>query len=232
MELADAALRNGTQLICHAPDLLRRGSAMDSTTIAAAQDLLKGYSQKRVVHHFDEQQPLDETLELIAELSKEGLVPCIENYHRLKSPGKGEQNYSLFVELFREAKERDLELCAVLDLPRLFDAELGLVETGAAVRLVDEVVSCLDELDVATLLHLIDSSSFDLERSNWCSLGRGIIPYEALLEQIFASSCRIDAVIFEYEDKIKPLDSLPFLEKCIRDGVSIHHPALRVRWWG
>jgi hypothetical protein len=122
----------------------------------------------------------------------------------------------------------------VQDISRLFDAVLGLTEEEAS-KLVSDVVQGLGQpdLEIPVLLHLIDSTSLDLEhRTHWCPLGTGVIPYDELLKQIFASTTRIEAVIFEFEDKRNPLESLPFLYKCIRAGVSVHHPSLAVRWWG
>jgi tetratricopeptide (TPR) repeat protein len=231
-ELAEAAHRRGIRLMCHAPGLLSRDTALDSTTIAAACDLLRHSPEKWVVYHLDEKLPLSETLDLVTELARAGLVPCIENYHRVKTPEKGRQHYELYCDLFRMIHEHGLNACAVLDIPRLFDSEVELAHKGEAVRLVSEVVQCLDDLGVRIILHLIDSRSFDLDRSNWCPLGAGAIPYDELLKPMFASTARIEAVIFEFEDKRKPLESLPFLYECIRDGVSVHHPALDVRWWG
>jgi tetratricopeptide (TPR) repeat protein len=230
--LTEAAHRQGIEVICHAPDRMRSGPAIARATIEAARDLLAHNPRKWVVHHFDEHQSVSRSLDVVKELVEAGLVPCIENYHLDKSLRHGQRHYELYLDLFRRTSELGLDVCAVLDIPRLFDAKLGLVDAGAAVALTSRVFRCLEDLGVTVILHLIDSESFDLARSNWCPLGTGAIPYNELLPQMFAPTTHIEAVVFEFEDKHNPVDSLPFLRECMREGISAHDLSLSVQWWG
>jgi tetratricopeptide (TPR) repeat protein len=230
-ELVERAHSENIRLMCHAPDLLRPGPAIDPATSKAARGILRNDENKWVVHHFDQVQPLDETIKWLEGLVKADLIPCIENYHQRKGPEKARQHYEHYLRLFHMIQERGLNVWAVLDVHRLFDAKLGLSSEEGS-ELLMEVFHQLDELKIPILLHLIDSRRPDGGRKHWCSLGDGIVPYYEILKQVFASTAQVGAAIFEFEDKRNPLESRKFLEKCIRAGLELHQPALTVKWWG
>ena len=60
---------------------------------------------------------------------------------------------------------------------------------------------------LAVVLHLIDSRTYGMaDRSAWCPVGQGVIPYRTLLPGV-----RPEAVVLEFEDMSNPLASRPFL---------------------
>ncbi len=230
-QIIDKAANSDIQLLCHAPDRLRAGEAVDPRVNQAVLDILRNNPNKWVVHHFDQQQSVDETLELVERLIKDGLIPCIENFHYLDGAEKGRQHYRHYLELFRKIREHNLRAYAVIDIPRLFHTKLELTVDEASNILLD-VFKQLDNLKVPIILHLVDSTNLNQEREYWCPLGEGAIPYDELLKIVFASTCQIEAVIYEYEDKRNPLISHDFLRECISAGVDVYRSALSVHWWG
>lgn len=227
-ELIGSAHEKGVELICHAPGLLNREPSLNSIVIEVMKDVLRNNPNKWVVYHFDELQPIDETLDIVKMIVAAGLVPCIENYHRLKVPEKARQHYQQYIDLFSRVKSAGLNVYAVIDIPRVYEAELGLLEEECT-NIIIEVFFSLNRLGIPILLHLVDSKSFDLHRNNWCAVGEGAIPYNLVLTRLFASTNQVDAVIFEFEDKHNSLNSRSFLYHCLRTGMLIHHPALAVQ---
>src|SRR5262245_29676100 len=63
----------GLHLLCHAPAVLGDGPATDPAVTAAARDLLRQETEKWVVHHFDENQPVEATLAWAERLLADGV---------------------------------------------------------------------------------------------------------------------------------------------------------------
>jgi hypothetical protein len=211
--VSDRARELGIDLLWHAPGLLRADPATSPALFAAIGGSPDQPASKRVVYHFDETLPVAETLRLVGELHRAGVRACVENYHQLGGPEAGRRHYRNYLELFRQAGEAGLAPVGVIDIPRVFDARLGLSPEEAG-RLTAEVLGRLGELGVRVVLHLIDSTNPDMaERRDWCPVGRGVIPYPALLTAV-----QPEAVVLEYEDPQNPLDSRPFLASVFGAG--------------
>lgn len=228
--LVQEAQDHSIRLMCHAPDPWQRNLVAEPEIAAHAHAVLSNTRDKWVVYHFDEEQKsLEHAFNFAQEIVRAGLVPCIENYHKLKGREQAYKNYRRYKELFQIIAAHELPTYAVLDIPRAFHTELGLSVSEASELIVD-VFRHLVDLDVPILLHLIDSRTPEQERKHWCPLGTGVIPYSDLFRKMFALPARVEAVIFEYEDREYPLKSRPFLEQSIRARVSMPHPELSVRW--
>jgi hypothetical protein len=205
-EVVGRAAGYGVELLWHAPGLLRADPACSPDLLAAIADTPDRPGGRPVVYHFDETQPVAETLRLVGGLHRAGVRPCVENYHQLGDPGAGRQHYQNYLDLFRRACEEGLTPMAVIDIPRVFDARVGLTPEEASALTVT-VFRGLAGIGVPVVLHLIDSRTYGMaDRSAWCPVGQGVIPYRTLLPGV-----RPEAVVLEFEDMSNPLASRPFL---------------------
>jgi hypothetical protein len=204
--VADRARGLGIELLWHAPGLLQTDPALSPDVLVASGASPDRYGAVRVVYHFDETQPVAETVRLIGELHRAGVRACVENYHQLTGPEAGRRNYREYLNLFRQAVAVGLSPVGVIDVPRAFDARVGFSADEAA-QVITEVFSGLADLGVPLVLHLIDSTNLDMAaRRDWCPVGRGVIPYPTLLREVWP-----DAVVLEFEDEDNPVASRPFL---------------------
>ncbi len=230
-QLVGIAQRAGVRLMCHAPGLLGRTVEPEEDFLAHAREIMRDTDDKWIVHHFNEIASTEAMLKSLERSARFGLVPCIENYHQQEGSRQAQRNYEQYLELIRQSVTQGLRTCAVLDIPRLYHAKLGWTLQESQEQLLN-VCRQLSELEIPILLHLIDSRSPQLERSEWCPLGEGRIPYKKLLVDLFATVGHIEAVVLEYEDEQNPLKSRSLLEESIRAAVTRQHPKLAVRWIG
>jgi len=199
-------------LIVHAPGLL--GSPESTETAPhnqAAIELLENEDRKRVVYHFDETRSVDDSFAATEKLCDMGIVPCIENYHRLEGPENARRNYSSYLKLLSRICERGLPAVAVIDIPRTFHERLGLSDEDAY-KLTVEVLKRIAGMEYDVLLHLIDCSNRGMCRNDWCPVGSGAIPYTRIFQEV-NGQVRFDDVVLECEDRHTPLLSREFLWK-------------------
>jgi len=207
----------GIELLWHAPGLMDPKTSTAPELLAAISHLTAGSRRKWVVYHFDEQQPVEESILLMEQLVRLGIVPCVENYHRINDPAMARVNYTNYVTLFRRARLSRLDVRAVLDVPRIFHSQVGLA-TEEAMTIAVGVSRDLGMSGIPVVLHLIDSTNQDMSaREDWCPIGRGVIPYAAMFPEI-RSSAQLVGAILEFEDKSNPLTSVPFLRQFLEDS--------------
>lgn len=205
----------GLKFMCHAPGLLNQiDIERYKYLFFSAKQILQASEDKWVVVHFDEHESIENALKLIEEICEIGLTPCLENYHPPKNFKSAERNYELYLKLLQETTKKEFPVKAVIDIPRIFHANLNL-DFADANALTLRVFQQIHQLEIPILLHLIDSKTRAQQRTDWCPLGEGIIPFDYLFQQIFRTVNNIEAIIFEYEDRENPRLSLPFLSRYI-----------------
>ncbi len=203
----------GIHLLGHAPALLGDGPATAPAVTAAARDLLQNEPMKWVVHHFDENLPVAETLAWVERLLADGVIPCVENFHGDAGREAACKHYTNYLELLQTLRARGLEVPAVIDIPRFFDPKLGLTHDESS-DLTVNVLGELARLGVPVILHLIDTSVADVtQRHRWCPIGAGVIGYDTLLPRALTVGLRVPAVVLEFDDKGNAPPSWIFLER-------------------
>lgn len=197
-------------IMLHAPGLLKLPEVGNEPTIQAALELLADESYRRVVYHYDETQPVEQSMAATESLCAAGITPCIENFHQLGGAVSARRHYEQFLDLLLATSKKSLPVVPVFDIPRAFHPGLELTADDAS-RLTIDVLRRIGSMGLPVLLHLIDTRGPRQIRSEWCALGDGMIPYA----QIFRSTAdivRFDDVILEYEDRENPLPSRDFLQ--------------------
>ena len=217
------AMEYNIELLCHAPVPLADKVAGASSVCIPARELMRNSRRKWIVYHFDESRSVDDNLLTVARLLEEDLVPCIENFHSAVGSVAAQNNYLRYLEFFKKVDAGSVY--SIIDIPRIFHCALDL-SIDESSHLTLTAIRKLNDLNIPIVLHLIDCSDSDQQRKDWLPLGEGMIPYEALLGEIFGSGCKVDATIFEYEDKEKPLESRIYLEKLLRHCVALRYPDL------
>ena len=76
--VADSAREAGLELLWHAPGLLRADPALSPDLLAAAGASPDRPGAARVVYHFDETQPVAETLRVLGQLDRAGVSTLLK----------------------------------------------------------------------------------------------------------------------------------------------------------
>lgn len=196
-------------IMLHAPCLLRLPEATEASVIRAARELLTVELPPRVVYHFDETRPVEESLAATAAVFDMGIVPCVENFHQRGGAANARRNYAEYLELFSRIRGLAVPAIPVIDVPRVYHTKLRLTNE-AAFAVIVEVLRSIGSMEFPVLLHLIDSTSRRQARCDWCPVGEGIIPYTRIFRGV-AGVVRFDDVVLEFEDRDNPIPSREYL---------------------
>ncbi len=198
---------NHLTLIAHAPATLKWANVSDDSINSAIRDLLASESKALVVHHYDETVRFEETLKCLQYLRDQGFTPCLENFF-MSGAETSEKSFRDYLFLLKEAKDRSIELMPVFDIPRLYESQVKLAHL-----LIEMALDVFELIETPIILNLIDTYNDAKLKSSWCPLGRGIIPYTNILQQLKQRKIPIHMIILEFEDRINPIESKEFLEK-------------------
>ncbi len=200
---------NHLALIAHAPATLNWINISDDSVSSVAKDLLASENKALVVHHYDETVSLEEVLKCLQYLHDKGITICLENFFMLGK--ETSQNcFRAYLSLLTRAKTLGITPIPVFDVPRLYDPEVNLSQM--ALQLIKEAFDTFESLETPIILHLIDAYSDSLERSTWCPIGQGIIPYVDIFRQLNQREISIQMTVLEFEDRVNPIESRRFLE--------------------
>jgi len=162
------------------------------------------------ITHFDETSSIDSLIKLTETVSKENVRIYLENYFSLEGKENAEKNLKKFLALFTLSSNFGNPIYPVLDLPRLFKKEVGFtIQEG--IEWTFQMVNFFGNRRIPMLLHLIDATSEEQQRSSFCTLGEGYMPYNEIFNFLQKTRPNIEAIIFEFEDKVNPLNSRDFI---------------------
>lgn len=200
---------NNVALIAHAPATLNWTNISDNSIISVAKDLLVSESKALVVHHYDETVSLEEALKCLQYLHDRGITICLENFF-ITGKGTSLDCFRSYLSLLSRAKHSGIPFMPVFDIPRLYDPKVNL--SHIALELIKEAFDTFESIEAPIILHLIDAHSNSLERSTWCPIGQGIIPYVDIFRQLYQREISIYMTVLEFEDRVNPIESRRFLE--------------------
>jgi len=129
-----------------------------------------------------------------AAISDAGLIAAAENDAAPRSELFSFRH--LLFSLFEKNREN---LAAVLDVSRFYHQFYRRYPTEVITQEVLHVVQLLRQLRLPTVLHVIDHTSADARRSNWCPLFEGRLPWKEILQPQILQGVDLRYVIFEYE---------------------------------
>ncbi len=204
-EIGDFAGAGNITLTCHAPEQLNK-KLLAENIISAAHNLLKHQKEKKLIVHFDENEPLKDTIVRVGELNKKGFSVCIENFYTAKEKDLFMKNIDTFNSLFHLAEKYDFTVYPVIDFPRLFISHI--FSNYDPLVLTEQIIDNLAKHSFKVILHLIDFSDYSQHRDSWCALGKGLMPYKAIFDYARDKGIVYDHCVLEYEDKVLTLESL------------------------
>lgn len=206
IEIREFARKSNITLTCHAPEPLNE-KLVSEDIFSAANQLLIYQEEKKIVTHFDENEPLKKILAHIEAVTNNGLTVCLENFHEAKDENTFLANIDTFNSLFGLAGKYDLPIYPVMDFPRLFVTEI--FNKYDSLVLAEQLIDNLAKHPFKVILHCIDFLNYDhTSRDSWCALGKGLMPYKAIFEYARGKNIVYDHCILEYEDKGLTLESL------------------------
>jgi len=186
------------------------------------QELIEFITQWRspnLLIHFDETVELSTILKILGAIQKLNVITFLENYFQNKNKDDAEKNLKKYLAVFTLFLAGNHgKLFPVLDIPRIFHADLNFTESEA-LEWSFQLINYFDNRHIPITLHLIDAHNNSQHRTDFCPLGEGYIPFEALFQFVKKNHPPIEAIIFEYEDKISPLKSRDFLKKILNGWI-------------
>lgn len=174
IRIREFAQAKGIELVIHGPADL--GSSLITPSLMDAyRYLLEGQNRQVVVTHYNWRIPEQERRSAVEELNRNGLTAGIENFHYGKKSEDLIGEFDSWLTELAELDDSDRSAVAVFDLPRVFHSSVGsLVDSE---MLVKRFFSQIPEKGRPFIYHMIDCRSDDQERSSWCALGKGSIPW-------------------------------------------------------
>lgn len=160
----------------------------------------------KLILHFDELTSLEIMLEIISAFSRTNGILYLENYFQSEGRVNAEKNIRKYLAVFTLANNQRQCLAPVIDIPRFFNNRLDF-GLNNALQWCFEMLNFFANKKIPILLHLIDAKLPSQDRSSFCAIGEGYIPYKKLFDFIKKTKPPIEGIIMEYEDKISPLRS-------------------------
>jgi hypothetical protein len=176
---------------------------------------LNGFSSPRVIYHFDESEDLDVILKIVDQLDDDNRKIYLENYFQFAGPAAAEKNLRKYTAVFSLANNVGIRIYPVIDIPRFFHAKIGFSEEEA-INWCFQLLNFFGNREIPILLHLIDTKTRDQDRSEFCPLGEGSIPYKKIFDFILKNKVDLEGIIFEYLDKVNPLKSRDNLKRLLK----------------
>jgi len=197
------------RLIGHAPATLTWTTVSEDSINVAARDLLAFEEQVLVVYHYDETVDTDHALACLEYLSNQGIFPCLENFF-IHGAETSEQCFRAYLQLLLRANEAGIEVLPVFDIPRLYNENVDLAHIS--LNIIEDAFATFRQIGKPVIFHLIDVTSSSQERSSWCPIGQGIIPYEKIFKRLIHSEVSVYMTVLEYEDTTNPIASRGFFK--------------------
>jgi sugar phosphate isomerase/epimerase len=207
-ELRESALKLDVALISHSP--LPLNGNLSETLIAAVGELLAYQNEKKLVVHFDESQDLENSICAVQRLNLHGLAACVENYFASTEQTSVLRTVDSFNAVFRAAKNRNLKVCPVLDLPRLFVSDI--VRAHDSLSLAKQMMENASRFSGSAMFHFIDFADLGQSRSKWCAIGKGLMPYNEIIAAAKKNNLMTRECILEFETPQLVLQSLEWMD--------------------
>lgn len=204
-EIREFAKENNISLTCHSPEKLNKKTLSESI-LSAVGELLIYQKEKRIVVHFDEQEPLKDILTHIEKMNKNNLTVCLENYYEGKDEKTFLGNIDTYNSIFNLAEKYKFSVYPVIDFPRLFISDI--FNRYDSLVLAEQAIDNCAKHSFRVILHLIDFLDYSQQRDSWCALGKGLMPYKAIFDYAREREIIYDHCILEFEDKKLTLESM------------------------
>ena len=176
--------------------------------LAAINDL---FEHQGFILHFDHKLEIMEYRELLQEFKENINSPLlIEIYFKAQNQTDYQQQLNKYQSLF-SLFHKQFDIRPVIDIPRFYHIN-NKTSIEQATHDIKLTLNLMKSKELPVLLHLIDINNSRQTRSDFCTIGEGIIPYDEIFEYINYNKIQIENIILEYEDKIKPLESIKYFE--------------------
>ncbi len=200
---------SNTDIYIHIEGMLNHNLVSDTAYLQDIINATSQFSHKGYIIHFDQHTEIEDYEFLLQKLTDEGITPIWLEIYFTPDGNNYQLQLSKYHSIF-SLYHRRFTLRPVIDIPRFYHAQNQITMEQATVDLL-LTLNLMKELKLPILLHLIDVKTENQQRKDFCALGEGIIPYRNIFHYIQNNNIVITDTILEFEDKIKPLESLNFL---------------------
>ncbi|MCK5453351.1 MAG: hypothetical protein KAJ16_03260 [Calditrichia bacterium] len=178
---------------------------------------LENFEQPRVIYHFDENEELESMLRIVDHFVARNRVLYLENFFQSGGVQNAEKNLRKFTAVFSLVNNFDIRIFPVIDIPRFFHQKLEF-SSQQALSWCYQILNFFGNRDLPVLLHLIDAHKANQERSGFCPVGQGYIPYQEIFKFIGKNRVAVEGIILEYLDKVNTLQARDNLLKIIGES--------------
>ncbi len=207
-EIAQVTMNEGITVICHSPEAFNTKTVADQI-IRGVNRLLCYQKERRLVVHFDQDVSFQAMFELSSTLNKKGITPLLENSYKPDQETLLLDCFTKFNALFSMAQNQNLTIVPVIDIPRLFVAEI--IERYDSLLLTKILLNTLANHGIQPVLHLIDFTDYNQKRDSWCAVGKGVMPYTEIFSFLETIGIQPLLSILELEKKEHVIESFEWL---------------------
>jgi hypothetical protein len=175
---------------------------------------LDDFEQSKVIYHFDENEELESMLQIVDQFSAVNRILYLENYFQGKGVQNAEKNLRKFTAVFSLVNNFDVRVFPVIDIPRFFHKNIRFSQPQA-LNWCYQILNFFGNRNLPVLLHLIDARNEKQERSDFCPVGQGYIPYQDIFKFIVKNRVAVEGIILEYLDKVNALQARDNLRQMI-----------------
>jgi hypothetical protein len=179
---------------------------------------LEHLKQSRIIFHFDENEELESMLKIVDQFSATNRIIYLENFFQGEGVQSAEKNLRKFTAVFSLVNNLDVRICPVIDIPRFFHQKIKF-SPQQALDWCYQILNFFGNRKLPVLLHLIDAGNAKQERSDFCPIGEGYIPYPEILQFIMKNRVAIEGIILEYLDKVNALQARDNLLRILNDAL-------------
>ncbi len=111
-------------------------------------------------------------------------------------------NLNNYFKQIKKLYSEDINLSAVLDLPRFFQQFQIKYKEKEIYNYIIQILEWCKDINIPVIIHAIDIDDYNAEPSKWVPIFEGILPWKNLLFYVVEKSIPVQSIIFEYEDVV------------------------------
>ncbi|RQV99262.1 MAG: hypothetical protein EH225_11880 [Calditrichaeota bacterium] len=180
-------------------------------------NFLNRFENSRLIHHFDENEDLDNIIQLVDQLHADNRRMYLENYFQKQGASNAEKNLRKYTAVFSLVNSFESKIFPVIDIPRFFHKDIEFTDE-TSLNWCYQILNFFGNRRMPIVLHLIDALDPKQDRNDYCPVGKGYIPYKEIFNFIRKNRVQIEGIILEFLEKINPLKSRDNIQALLNAG--------------
>ncbi len=124
-----------------------------------------------------------------------------------------DDNYDGYFEQLITLYSAEINLIAVIDLPRFFHQFNSICKEKDIYNYILDILNWCKDSRIPVVIHAIDIANYNPHHSNWVPIFKGLLPWDDFLTYIIKEFIPVQSIVFEYEDVANTEKSIYFLKE-------------------